>query len=383
MGHRGHRGAQREDEESRIFKSKAFFAIPWISLCSSVTSVASPVRDSQSEEGEIMIERALGKGGLKVSAIGLGCMGMSEFYDPKQMDDRESIRVIHRYLDAGGNFLDTADMYGVGRNEVLVGEAIRGHRDRVVLATKFANVRGPNGEFLGVRGDAAYVKECCDASLKRLGVDVIDLYYQHRVDPKTPIEETVGAMADLVKAGKVRYLGLSEAAPATIRRAAKVHPIAALQTEYSLWSRDAEAEVIPTVRELGIGFVSYSPLGRGFLTGKFRTIDDLAADDGRRNAPRFQGENFGKNLELVKKIESLAVAKSCTPSQLALAWVLAQGDDIVPIPGTKRAKYLDENLGSLKVTLTPEELRQIDVILPAGSTAGDRYHAQAMQAINR
>src|SRR4051812_5709160 len=260
-------------------------------------------------EGKTMIERVLGRGGPKVSAIGLGCMGMSEFYDPSQMDDSESIRVIHRYLDAGGNFLDTADMYGVGRNEVLVGKAIRGRREKVVLATKFGNVRGPNGEFLGVRGDPQYVEDCCDASLKRLGVDVIDLYYQHRVDPNTPIEDTVGAMAELVTAGKVRHLGLSEAAPATIRRAAQVHLIAALQTEYSLWSREAEDVLLPTVRELGVGFVAYSPLGRGFLTGQFRTIDALPADDYRRNAPRFQGENFRKNLDLVKKIEELAASK--------------------------------------------------------------------------
>ncbi len=330
-----------------------------------------------------MTERELGRSGLKVSAIGLGCMGMSDFYDPKRRNDEESIRVIHRYLDAGGDFLDTADMYGVGRNETLVGKAIQGRRDGVVLATKFGNVRGPNGEFLGVRGDPAYVRECCDASLRRLGVDVIDLYYQHRVDPKTPIEDTVGAMAELVKAGKVRYLGLSEAAPATIRRAAKVHPIAALQTEYSLWSRDVEEEVLPTVRELGIGFVAYSPLGRGFLTGQFKTIDDLPADDWRRNVPRFQGENFQKNLELVKKIEWLAAAKGCTPSQLALAWVLAQGDDIVPIPGTKRVKYLDENLGAVNVRLTADDLAEIDAILPAGVAAGSRYSDLAMQVIDR
>ncbi len=328
-----------------------------------------------------MIERQLGK--LRVSAVGLGCMGMSEFYDPKQMNDQESIRVIHRYLDAGGNFLDTADMYGVGRNEVLVGKAIAGRRDRVVLATKFGNVRGPSGEFLGVRGDPSYVRACCDASLKRLGVANIDLYYQHRVDPKTPIEETVGAMAELVTAGKVRYLGLSEAAPATVPRAAKVHPIAALQTEYSLWSREAEAEILPTVRELGIGFVAYSPLGRGFLTGQFKTIDDLPADDYRRNAPRFQGENFQKNLELVKKIEELAATKGCTPGRLALAWVLAQGEDIVPIPGTKRVKYLDDNLGAVNVRLTPEDLAQIDAILPAGAASGARYHALAMQTVDR
>jgi aryl-alcohol dehydrogenase-like predicted oxidoreductase len=328
-------------------------------------------------------QRTLGAGGPAVSAIGLGCMGMSEFYDPRQMNDDESIRVIHRYLDAGGNFLDTADMYGVGRNEVLVGKAIAGRRDQVVLATKFGNVRGPNGEFLGVRGDPRYVKECCEASLKRLGLDVIDLYYQHRVDPNTPIEETVGAMGELVRAGKVRYLGLSEAAPATIRRAAAAHPIAALQTEFSLWSREVEAEILPTVRELGIGFVAYSPLGRGFLTGQFKTIDDLAADDFRRNSPRFQGENFQKNLDLVRKIEDLAAAKGCTPSQLALAWVLAKGEDIVPIPGTKRAKYLDDNLGAIRVSLTPDDLAQIEAILPAGAASGARYHAQAMQAVSR
>jgi aryl-alcohol dehydrogenase-like predicted oxidoreductase len=330
-----------------------------------------------------MTERELGKSCLRVSAVGLGCMGMSQFYDPKRMNDAESIRVIHRYLDAGGNFLDTADGYGVGRNESLVGKAIKGRRDAVVLATKFGNARGTGGEFLGVRGDAQYVRECCDASLRRLGVDVIDLYYQHRVDPKTPIEETVGAMAGLVKAGKARYLGLSEAAPATVRRAAKVHPIAALQTEYSLWSREAEAEVLPAVRELGIGFVAYSPLGRGFLTGQFKTIDDLPADDYRRTTPRFQGENFRKNLELVKKIEELAAAKGCTPSQLALAWLLAQGEDIVPIPGTKRVEYLDDDLGAVRVRLTAKDLAQINAVLPAGAASGDRCHAQAMQTIDR
>src|SRR6516162_9321712 len=277
-----------------------------------------------------MTERELGRSGLKVSAIGLGCMGMSGYYDPQHLSDEESVRVIHRYLDAGGNFLDTADVYGVGENEALVGKAIRGRRDGVVVATKFGNVWGTGG-ILRVRGDPAYVRECCDASLRRLGVDVIDLYYQHRVDPRTPIEDTVGAMADLVKAGKVRYLGLSEAAPATIRRAAKVHPIAALQTEYSLWTREPEADILPAVRELGIGFVAYSPLGRGFLSGQFKSPDDLPADDVRRSHPRFQGENFQRNLDLVGTVERLAQAKGCTQSQLALAWVLAQGEDVVPI----------------------------------------------------
>jgi aryl-alcohol dehydrogenase-like predicted oxidoreductase len=327
--------------------------------------------------------RKLGTRGPSVSAIGLGCMGMSEFYGPGEMDDAESIRVIHRYLDAGGNFLDTADVYGTGKNEVLVGKAIAGRRKDVVLATKFANVRGPKGEFLGIRGDRQYVKEACEASLKRLGVDHIDLYYQHRVDSKTPIEETVGAMAELVQAGKVRYLGLSEAAPATIRRAAQVHPIAALQTEYSLWSREPEVELLPTVRELGIAFVAYSPLGRGFLTGAFKTIDDLPADDFRRNSPRFQGENFAKNLQLVGKIQQLAAAKGCTPSQLALAWVLAQGPDIVPIPGTKRSKYLDENLAAAQIKFSSDELAQIDAILPSGSAAGERYTSAGMQNVNR
>ena len=310
-------------------------------------------------------------------------MGMSEFYKPGDMNDAESIRVIHRYLDAGGNFLDTADMYGVGRNEILVGKAIAGRRDAVVLATKFGNVRGPKGEFLGVRGDAAYVRECCEASLRRLGVETIDLYYQHRVDPKVPIEDTVGAMAELVRAGKVRHLGLSEAAPATIRRAAKVHRIAALQTEYSLWSREPESEVLPTIRELGIGFVAYSPLGRGFLTGQFKTLEDLPADDYRRNSPRFQGGNFQKNLDLVQKINALAQRKGCTPSQLALAWVLAQAGDIVPIPGTKRIAYLEENLGAARVTLSETDRKEIDAVMPPGAAAGDRYQTQAMAAVNR
>jgi aryl-alcohol dehydrogenase-like predicted oxidoreductase len=331
----------------------------------------------------MMTERTLGKGGLKVASIGLGCMGMSEFYDPSQMDDAESIRVIHRFLDHGGNLLDTADMYGSGRNEELVGRAIAGKRGAVVLATKFGNVRGPKGEFLGVRGDAAYVRSCCEASLARLKVDVIDLYYQHRVDTKVPIEETVGAMAELVKAGKVRHLGLSEAAPETIRRAAAVHPIAALQTEYSLWSREPEDALLSTVRQLGIGFVAYSPLGRGFLTGQLKCFEDLPADDYRRQSPRFQGENFQKNLDLVASIVELAKAKGCTAGQLALAWVLAQGKDIVPIPGTKRQRYLDENLGALKVTLSAADLQRIDAVLPPGSTAGERYTVQSMQAVNR
>lgn len=330
-----------------------------------------------------MSMRMLGSTGLQVSPIGLGCMGMSEFYDPSQQDEAESIRVIHHYLDSGHNFLDTADMYGSGRNEELVGRAIAGRRDKVVLATKFANVRGPKGEFVGVRGDPQYVREACDASLKRLKVDVIDLYYQHRVDPKTPIEDTVGAMGELVKAGKVKHLGLSEAAAGTIRRAAKVHPIAALQTEYSLWSREVEAEILPTVRELEIGFVAYSPLGRGFLTGQFKSFDDLPADDYRRNSPRFQGDNFRKNLELVKQVEAFAREKGVTPSQIALAWVLSRGDDIVPIPGTKRLKYLQENLATEQLTLSPAELERLESIFPVGGTAGDRYHAQGMTAVNR
>ena len=307
---------------------------------------------------------------------------MSEFYEPSKMDDAESIRVIHRFLDAGGNLLDTADMYGSGRNEELVGRAIAGRRAKVVLATKFGNVRGPNGEFLGVRGDAAYVRECCERSLSRLKVDVIDLYYQHRVDPKVPIEETVGAMAELVKAGKARHLGLSEASPGTLRRAAAVHPIAALQTEYSLWSRDPEDGILQATRSLGIGFVAYSPLGRGFLTGQFKSPADLPADDYRRNSPRFQGENFKKNLELVGQVEAIAREKGCSASQLALAWVLAQGDDIVPIPGTKRAKYLDENLGAVSVRLTAADLGRIDAVVPAGLASGDRYPAHSMSAVN-
>ncbi|WP_408640588.1 aldo/keto reductase [Allosphingosinicella deserti] len=328
----------------------------------------------------MITRRMLGTSGLEVSALGLGCMGMSEFYGAG--DERESIATIHHAIDRGVDFLDTADMYGVGRNEELIGKAIADRRDAVVLATKFGNVRGEDGSFGGICGTPDYVRSACEASLKRLEVETIDLYYQHRVDPDVPIEETVGAMAELVREGKVRFLGLSEAAPETIRRAHAVHPIAALQTEYSLWSRDAEAGLLPAVRALGIGYVAYSPLGRGFLTGQFKTSDDFAPDDWRRNHPRFSGGNFEKNLALVGEIEAIAAEKGCTAAQLALAWVLAQGDDVVPIPGTRRTARLDENIGALDVVLTTEDLARIDRVLPPGAAAGERYHAQGMATLN-
>jgi aryl-alcohol dehydrogenase-like predicted oxidoreductase len=329
-----------------------------------------------------MDRRNLGSEGLVVSSLGLGCMGMSEFYGTA--DEGESIATIHRAMELGIDFLDTADMYGPFTNERLVGKAIRGRRDEVILATKFGNERREDGSMVGINGKPEYVRRACDASLERLGVDTIDLYYQHRVDPEVPIEDTVGAMKELVEAGKVRYLGLSEAAPETIRRAHKVHPISALQTEYSLFTRDPEDEVLPTLRELGIGFVAYSPLGRGFLTGAWKSMDDLPEDDTRAGRfPRFSEENFRQNLELAERVREIAAEKGATPGQLALAWLLAQGDDIVPIPGTKRRKYLEENAGAVDVTLTGEDLRRIEEAIPRGSAAGERYSEQMMRTVNR
>lgn len=327
-----------------------------------------------------MQQRRLGRDGPAVSAIGLGCMGMSEFYGPR--DDAEAVATIHRALDLGVTFFDTADMYGPFTNEALVGRALEGRRDGVVLATKFGNMRGPNGEFLGINGSPAYVRQACDASLARLGVDVIDLYYQHRVDPKVPIEDTVGAMADLVRAGKVRLLGLSEAAPATVRRAQAVHPIAALQTEYSLWTRDPETEALATCRELGIAFVAYSPLGRGFLAGRFRRLDDLAPDDWRRQNPRFSEENFAANVELRDRVEDWSRARGCSPAQAALAWLLAQGDDVIPIPGARHRARLEENVAALDVGMTPEEADELGRLVPPGVAAGTRYPAGGMKVID-
>jgi aryl-alcohol dehydrogenase-like predicted oxidoreductase len=327
-----------------------------------------------------MEKRRLGSSGLQVSAIGLGCMGMSGVYGTA--DEAESVATIHRAVELGVDFLDSSDMYGAGHNEELLGRALKGIRDRVVLTTKFGHVVGPDGRPVGVNGRPEYVAQACDRSLRRLRVDVIDVYYQHRVDPQVPIEETVGAMARLVEAGKVRFLGLSEASAATLRRAVRVHPIAALQTEYSLWYREPELELLPTCRELGITYVAYAPLGRGLLTGGVRTLDNLEEIDNRRNHPRFQGENLDRNLELVRRVQEMAAEKGCSPAQLAIAWVLAQGDELVPIPGTKRRRYLEENLGALDVQLSAEELRRLDEALPVGAGAGTRYARTAMSSVN-
>ncbi len=327
-----------------------------------------------------MEKRELGKLGLEVSVLGLGCMGMSEFYG--ETNDADSIKTIHRAIELGITFFDTADMYGPYKNEILVGKALKEKRDKVIIATKFGIVRKPESNERGINGSPEYVKKSCDASLQRLGTDYIDLYYQHRVDPNVPIEETIGAMSDLVKAGKIRYIGMSEASPKTIRRANKIHQITALQTEYSLWSRDPEDEILNSVRELGIGFVAYSPLGRGFLTGKYKSIDDFAKDDFRRYSPRFQGENFQKNLELVDKVNEMAKEKNITPSQLALAWTLSKGKDIVPIPGTKHINYLEENVKAAEIKLSDDEIKEIEDIVPANEVAGNRYADAGMKTIN-